>query len=147
MTDIPEGYVAVVTRYGTYRHLSRAGGTHAADMNRHFTTCRGTSSWTLESWRSHPDHPSLTPDQMLELPLCPMCIQIVNRLLVPNHPATATALSMLRAAHVVADELDKWDPHPSPVLGGVSPGGVVRYTMHEAYGVTIYTCPVCNPAK
>lgn len=53
-------------------------------------------------------------------------------------------IAILKAAHEAADELDNWDPHASPVLGGVSPGGCVRYWVHLGAGVNVDTCPVCN---
>ena len=36
------------------------------------------------------------------------------------------------AMNAAADELDAWDPHPSVVLDGCSPGGVIRYALNAA---------------
>lgn len=63
--------VIVVTRYGGKRHLADVG--RQQDDGRFLTLCRGTSSWTINSWRRFPDHPSLTPDQMDKLPVCGDC--------------------------------------------------------------------------
>ncbi len=61
----------VVTRYGGVRHLALTDDLYA----RHFTNCRGTSSWTIDSWDSGPDHPMLlTAEDMLKLPFCKSCI-------------------------------------------------------------------------
>jgi hypothetical protein len=69
--DEEEDLVEVVTRYGGFRHLARLA---PWPNTRHFTLCRGTSAWTLEEWRSLPDHPlGLTADQMAELPICVRC--------------------------------------------------------------------------
>jgi len=58
--------------------------------------------------------------------------------------ASDDAGKFLAAAHDAADELDAWDPHPSASLGGASPGGLVRHAMHDAAGVTVDECTVCN---
>ena len=43
-------------------------------------------------------------------------------------------VKLQQAMHKAADELDDWDPHPSTILGGASPGGVVRFHLHKAAG-------------
>jgi hypothetical protein len=55
-------------------------------------------------------------------------------------------MRLLEAAHRAADELDDWDPHPSTVLGGASPGGAVRFEIHKAIGDSPFgeDCPVCR---
>ncbi len=69
-------YVTVVTRYGGVKHLARP----ALFDERHFTTCSGTSSWTIEDWERHPDHPFLTTEAMRSLPSCVRCIKAARLL-------------------------------------------------------------------
>ncbi|MBM7518294.1 hypothetical protein [Nocardioides nitrophenolicus] len=58
--------------------------------------------------------------------------------------AVMTAEALLEAAHKAADELDEWDGYASSVLGGMSPGGVVRHKAHKAAEVDVDTCPACQ---
>ena len=65
--------VEVVTRYGA-KHLA-IKGRYDTSLDRYFTACMGTSSWTIESWAANPDHPlGITADEMVGLPLCEVCV-------------------------------------------------------------------------
>ena len=72
---MPRSYAIVVTRYGA-KHWADSTwfpGTNNP-LDRHYTLCMGTSSWTIESWRRTPDHPlGLTADDMEKLPICTRC--------------------------------------------------------------------------
>ena len=65
--------VEVITRYGGRRHLAEEALGLARPTRRLFTMCLGTSAWTIDSWVAIPDHPTLTPAEMAELPLCEQC--------------------------------------------------------------------------
>lgn len=67
--------VEVVTRYGGRRHRAESG-ILALVTGHLFTLCRGTSAWTIESWEAVPDHPSLSPAQMRNLPECEECVRV-----------------------------------------------------------------------
>lgn len=68
----PTATVEVVTRYGGHRHLAETGlPTRVTGWL--LTLCRSTSAWTIKSWESVPDHPTLSPAQMRQLPLCEDC--------------------------------------------------------------------------
>lgn len=64
----------VVTRYGGHRHAPMFLDTNSNQRNRRYTLCRGVSAWTLASWASVPDHPTLTVEQIEALPFCPACL-------------------------------------------------------------------------
>lgn len=70
----------------------------------------------------------------------------VERLSGYMDPRYDKLMKVLYAAHRAADELDEWDGNPSPVLGGASPGGVVRHEVHKAFDGDPFghECPVCK---
>jgi hypothetical protein len=68
--------IEVVTRYGTM-HLAKARS--YAHLDRFYTLCSGTSSWTVEAWENYPDHPLLTIEQIKQLEMkCVRCEQAVK---------------------------------------------------------------------
>ncbi len=70
--------------------------------------------------------------------------EAAGRRLAAGLIALQRAEDLLEAAHRAADELDDWDGDPSSALGGLGPGGVVRYAAHLAADVEIDTCPACR---
>lgn len=70
---VPEHYAEVITRYGGWKHLAFTDPS-ALVGSRHYTRCRSTSAWTVESWEADPDHPFLSIDAIRHLPRCPDCM-------------------------------------------------------------------------
>lgn len=94
--------VIVVTRYGGHRHLAEAG--RQQDDGRFTTLCRGTSSWTLNSWARHPDHPFLTSAQMQDLPICEKCMSIAPTF----KPEAVTVQSQRRFVAIISRRTVGW---------------------------------------
>jgi hypothetical protein len=126
--------VIVVTRYGGYRHL--ADVSRQQDDGGFLTLCRGTSAWTLNSWRRNPDHPYLRPTQMDALPVCELCVKIA----VPVEPQPVTGQSQAWLALITRRTVGGPEKAVGPF---VSEEAAVDWLQSmQKPGIAVPLCPV-----